>query len=145
MLICKDPPYLKVVADNRTSGYSRKESRNQLSKLMAARFQAQSDDGLLDGVRYVQTMLKGKGGDEPAGGAAAPAPAWPTRGGGGTIPGSTGAGAPTIGGGGMMLGGLVCVGLFVLLAVVVVLMVVSALFRSCSSRPGRLRPGRLTP
>ena len=62
VLICKDPPYLKVVADNRTAKIFNEEARNHLSTILQTHFKSENyDEGLLEGVRYVQTTLKGKG------------------------------------------------------------------------------------
>jgi hypothetical protein len=137
VLICKKPSYIKAVADDWTAKIFTEENRDHLSKLLATRFKNKSyDDGLLEGVRYVQSTLKGKGRTEQTDGAAAPP--WPTRGG-------TGAGETGISPGWLGLGGLLCVGLVVLIAIGVVLMVVMALFRAFHRGPAGYGPGGYGP
>ena len=61
VLICRNPTYLKVVADDRTAKIFNEEERDHLSKLLITRFKNKDyDNGLLEGARYVQSALKGK-------------------------------------------------------------------------------------
>jgi uncharacterized protein len=137
VLICKDPSYLKVVADNHTAKVFTEEDRDHLSKLLAMRFKNKSyDDGLLEGVRYVQAALKGKATAEATDPAAAPP--WPTG-------GNKGAGGTGISAGWLGLGGLLCVGLVVLITIGGALMVVMALFRAFHRGPAGYGPGGYGP
>jgi TPM domain len=146
VLICKKPTYIKVVADHRTGKIIfTEEERNHLSKLLQTSFHNKNyDDGLLEGVRYVQSALNWKPGADTDGAAAPP---WPTRGETGTRPnrGGTGAGGTGISAGWLGLGGLLCVGLVVLIAIGVVLMVVMALFRALHRGPAGYGPGGYGP
>ncbi|HBI43766.1 MAG TPA: hypothetical protein DDY78_13075 [Planctomycetales bacterium] len=139
VLICKKPTYIKVVADHRTGKIIfTEEERNHLSKLLQTSFHNKNyDDGLLEGVRYVQSALNWKPGADTDGAAAPP---WPTT---GTRPnrGGTGAGGSGIGAGSLAIGGLLCVGLVVLVAIGIVLMVVTSLFRAFHRGPAGYGPG----
>jgi uncharacterized membrane protein len=142
VLICKNPTYLKVVADDRTAKVFNEENRNQLSKLLIARFKTKDyDNGLLEGVRYVQSALKGKTTGQTNG---AEVPPWPTPSGTSRWPGPNG-GRPSVGGGALAIGTLVCFGLFLLLAIGAVIMVVSALSRAFHRGPAGYGPGGYGP
>jgi hypothetical protein len=121
VLICKDPPYIKVAVGNKTRKEFTDDERDHLGKILVDRFKKKEyDDGLLEAVRYVQSKLKDVGdperdnvyhggsgghhGSESAGGIP-----------GVNIPsdGSSGWGSYLCVG----IGGLVCVGLVVILAI----------------------------
>ncbi len=133
VLICKEPSYIQVVANNRTAKIFTEESRNSLRTILATHFKTGDyDKGLLEGVKYVQSALKGKGGAEQREGEAEPP--WPTRSG-------PPAGRPSIGVGPMAIGGLLCVGVVVLIVIGVVVMAVMAMGRAFHRGPPSYGPG----
>ena len=59
VLICKNPPYVKVTMDKQTAKTFTTANRDHLDQLLLASFKDKKyDDGLLEGVRYVQSALK---------------------------------------------------------------------------------------
>jgi uncharacterized membrane protein YgcG len=62
VLICKDPAYIKVAVGNQTRQVFTDDNRDHLGKILVDRFKKKEyDEGLLEGVRYVQTTLKDAG------------------------------------------------------------------------------------
>jgi hypothetical protein len=61
VLICKEPPHLQVETGSQTRKVFTNEDRDHLDKLLVESFKNKKyDDGLLEGVRYVQSALKDK-------------------------------------------------------------------------------------
>ncbi len=137
VLICREPPYIKVLVGDKTRKIFTDDERDHLAKILVDRFKAKEyDEGLLEGVRYVEKTLKDANGQDhdsiyhPSGGG---------------HHGDAGAGLPPVGGGGdkggSILGGWLCPGLAGLLCVglvaVVGVFVLTRLFRGgASAGPG---------
>src|SRR5579859_961389 len=59
VLICKDPPYVKVAVGNKTHKEFTDDERDHLGKILVDRFKKKEyDEGLLEAVNYVQSKLK---------------------------------------------------------------------------------------
>jgi uncharacterized membrane protein YgcG len=62
VLICREPPYIKVAVGNETRKVFTDDERNDLGSILVNRFKKKEyDDGLLEGVRYVDSALKDVG------------------------------------------------------------------------------------
>ena len=131
VLVCKEPPYVKVAVGNQTRRTFPDEERDHLGALLVDRFKGKEyDAGLLEGLRYVQSALTEKAkADGPTTGSAGPAP-WQPPGGAGDGPGF-----------GMGLGGLLCVGLVVIGVIGAGLMALMAVARSLHHGTAGYGPG----
>jgi len=142
VLICKEPRYIEPAVGNKTHDLFSDDDRDHLGKVLIDHFkQKQYDEGLLEGVRYVQSTLdrndSPKEGNKEAEGQAPSQQGpdtWSPYGGGHSTAGGVG-GLP------LGLGGCLCVGLVVIGVLAAGAMAVSALFRSFGHGPAGYGPG----
>jgi hypothetical protein len=139
VLICKDPPYIKVAVGNQTRKEFGDEQRDHLGKILVDRFKKKEyDEGLLEAVRYVQSTLKDAS-DHPNDERHHAGSGGHHGGDGGTGGGFPGGGSEHEGGGTVSLGNMMCpllLGLLCVGAVIVGVIALIRMFRGGGSGPG---------